>query len=194
MLKLRPYQEEISAKAVDILKSRKIVYLAMEVRTGKTITALSIAERCGAKNVLFLTKKKAVESGTIQNDYNLLAPSYSITITNNESLHKVTDNDFDLLVSDEHHRCFLGNTKIGCKKIKDIKVGSFQKSFNFVKNIYEYKRVVNVFKNKLSVNLIKIKCNGKEIVCTENHEIYTKRGWIKAGELLSTDELQVVRK
>lgn len=103
MLKLRPYQEEISAKAVDILKSEKIVYLAMEVRLGKTLTALSIAERYGAKNVLFLTKKKAVESGTIQNDYNLLAPSYSITITNNESLHKVTGT-FDLLISDEHHR------------------------------------------------------------------------------------------
>ena len=103
MLKLRSYQEEISAKAVDILKSKKIVYLSMEVRTGKTITALSIAERCGAKNVLFLTKKKAVESGTIQNDYNLLAPSYTITIINNESLHKVTGT-FDLLISDEHHR------------------------------------------------------------------------------------------
>ena len=103
MIKLRPYQEEISAKAVDILKSKKIVYLAMEVRLGKTLTALSIAERYGAKNVLFLTKKKAVESGTIQNDYNLLAPSYSITITNNESLHKVTGT-FDLLISDEHHR------------------------------------------------------------------------------------------
>ena len=103
MLKLRSYQEEISAKAVDILKSKKIVYLSMEVRTGKTITALSIAERCGAKNVLFLTKKKAVDSGTIQNDYNLLTPSYTITIINNESLHKVTGT-FDLLISDEHHR------------------------------------------------------------------------------------------
>jgi len=103
MLKLRPYQEEISAKAVDILKSKKIVYLAMEVRTGKTITALSIAERYGAKNVLFLTKKKAVESGTILNDYNLLAPSYAITVINNESLRKVTG-VFDLLISDENHR------------------------------------------------------------------------------------------
>ena len=103
MLILRLYQEEISARAVDILKKKKIVYLAMEVRSGKTLTALSIAERYGAKNVLFLTKKKAVESGTIQNDYNLLAPSYSITITNNESLHKVTGT-FDLLISDEHHR------------------------------------------------------------------------------------------
>jgi hypothetical protein len=103
MLKLRPYQEEIAEQGLAILSKYKIVYLSMEVRVGKTLTALSIAERYGAKNVLFLTKKKAVESGTIQNDYNLLAPSYSITITNNESLHKVTGT-FDLLISDEHHR------------------------------------------------------------------------------------------
>ena len=103
MLILRPYQKEIAEQGLAILSKYKIVYLAMEVRCGKTLTALSIAERYGAKNVLFLTKKKAVESGTIQNDYNLLAPSYSITITNNESLHKVTGT-FDLLISDENHR------------------------------------------------------------------------------------------
>ena len=102
MFRLRQYQEEIAEQGLDILSKYKIVYLAMEVRCGKTLTALSIAERYGAKNVLFLTKKKAVESGTIQDDYNLLAPSYSITITNNESLHKVTGT-FDLLISDEHH-------------------------------------------------------------------------------------------
>ena len=100
---LRSYQEEIAEQGLAILSKYKIVYLAMEVRCGKTLTALSIAERYGAKNVLFLTKKKAVESGTIQNDYNLLAPSYSITITNNESLHKVTGT-YDLLISDENHR------------------------------------------------------------------------------------------
>ena len=100
---LRLYQEEIAEQGLAILSKYKIVYLAMEVRCGKTLTALSIAEKYGAKNVLFLTKKKAVESGTIQSDYNLLAPSYSITITNNESLHKVTGT-FDLLISDEHHR------------------------------------------------------------------------------------------
>lgn len=76
----------------------------MEVRTGKTFTALQAANDYGAKKVLFLTKKKAVESGTILKDYEALQPSFKIVIANNESLHKVTDNDFDLLISDEHHR------------------------------------------------------------------------------------------
>ena len=103
MFELRSYQRELAEQGLAILSRYKIVYLAMEVRTGKTITALSIAEMCGAKNVLFLTKKKAVESGTILNDYNLLAPSYNITVINNESLHKLTGT-YDLLISDENHR------------------------------------------------------------------------------------------
>ena len=57
--------------------------------------------RCKKRAVF--NKKKAVESGTIQNDYNLLAPSYSITVINNESLHKLTG-AYDLLISDENHR------------------------------------------------------------------------------------------
>ena len=99
-IELRTYQKEISAKAVDILKSKKIVYLAMEVRTGKTLTALQTANDYGAKKVLFLTKLKARKS--IQDDYNALNPNFEIVITNNESLHKVTGT-FDLLISDEHH-------------------------------------------------------------------------------------------
>lgn len=99
--KLRPYQIEIANKAEHILKSKGIVYLCMEVRTGKTLTALQTAQQFKATNVLFITKKRAISS--IQNDYDLLKPSYKITIINNESLHKVHDK-FDLLISDEHHR------------------------------------------------------------------------------------------
>ena len=41
---LRDYQKELSQKAVEILRLKKIVYLSMEVRTGKTLTALNTAE------------------------------------------------------------------------------------------------------------------------------------------------------
>ena len=66
-MELRDYQIEISNKAFKILTELKIVYLAMEVRTGKTLTSFEIAKLYGAKNVLFLTKKKAISS--IENDY-----------------------------------------------------------------------------------------------------------------------------
>jgi hypothetical protein len=101
MFKLRPYQIEISNKAANVLKTNKIVYLTMEVRTGKTFTALQTANNFGAKNVLFLTKKKAIQS--IQNDFNQLKPSFDITIINDESLHLINQK-FDLVIHDEHHR------------------------------------------------------------------------------------------
>lgn len=104
MFELRDYQKKGAADCVALLQKYKIAYLVWEVRCGKTFAALQAANDYGAKKVLFMTKKRAVESGTIQNDYDTLKPNFEIQIINNESLHKVTDNDFDLIISDEHHR------------------------------------------------------------------------------------------
>lgn len=101
MVTLRNYQVKLSNEATNILQRKGLVYLCMEVRTGKTLTALQTAENYGAKNVLFLTKIKAFSS--IQWDYDQMNFSFKITITNNESLHKVVG-DFDLVISDEHHK------------------------------------------------------------------------------------------
>lgn len=184
---LRPYQTEISIRGAEILRKHKIVYLAMQVRTGKTITALEIARLVNAKNILFITKKKAILS--IESD----AKNFDmcIDVINYESVAKMTGK-YDLIIIDEAHSCFIGDTPIGGVKIKDIKIGSTQKSFNFVKGIYEEKKVLNVFKNQLLENLVKIKCNGKEIVCTESHKIFTKRGWIEARNILPSDELHIL--
>ena len=190
MMELRDYQIDIANRAIDILKRLHIVYISAQVRVGKTLMALETAKLYGAKRVLFLTKKKAVNS--IRSDYNNFGYEFDLTVTNDESMHKLEDTNYDLVIHDEHHRCVLGETLIDGIKIKDIEVGSFQKSFNFEKGIYEYKKVLNVFKNPLNENLVKIRCNGKEIVCTESHKIFTKRGWIKAKDILPEDELQVV--
>lgn len=101
-MKLRNYQIEISNKATEILTNNNIVYLSMEVRTGKTVTSLEVAKLYGAKNVLFLTKKKAIKS--ILNDYNNFRYTFNLTVINNESLH-LNSGNYDLIISDEHHRC-----------------------------------------------------------------------------------------
>ena len=87
MFRYRKYQWEIIDKAVEICTKHNFVYLAMEVRTGKTLTSLGIAQALGCRNVLFVTKKKAISS--IQSDYELLNPSYGFRVINYESLHKV---------------------------------------------------------------------------------------------------------
>jgi len=74
----------------------------MEVRTGKTLTSLGIAELCGIKNVLFITKKKAISS--IEADYSALKPTYSLSVINYESLHLVmSDKKWDMVICDEAH-------------------------------------------------------------------------------------------
>jgi len=85
------------------LEQRQIVYIAAEVRTGKTLMALHAAAIYRAKSVLFLTKKKAISS--IFDDYSNFGYSehFAITIINDESLHLVTG-EYDLVIHDEHHR------------------------------------------------------------------------------------------
>jgi hypothetical protein len=100
-MELRPYQDEIAKKATKILKECGFVYLSMEVRTGKTITALETAYNFGAERVLFITKIKAFSS--IKNDYDNIGYLYNLTIINKESLHTIEENDFDVIIIDEAH-------------------------------------------------------------------------------------------
>ena len=64
-IELRDYQEKIVSRATQIINEHNFVYLAMEVRTGKTLTSLSICDKLpNVEHVLFLTKKKAIDSIT----------------------------------------------------------------------------------------------------------------------------------
>lgn len=97
---LRDYQEEISDKAVKLLQTFKIAYLAMQVRTGKTLTAIATAHKFGAKSILFVTKKKAITD--ILNQRDEYAPTLQIFVINYEQLQKV-NLDFDVIICDEAH-------------------------------------------------------------------------------------------
>jgi superfamily II DNA or RNA helicase len=100
MFELRTYQKELAEKGLAIMRQFGLVYLAMQPRTGKTLTAMKLADLYGAKRVLFITKLKAIPS--IEGDYLKFNPSFSIKVWNYESLHKLTW-DFDLVICDEAH-------------------------------------------------------------------------------------------
>lgn len=101
-MEFRNYQKKIIDAAFNIMNRYRFVYLAMEVRTGKTLTSLGLADKLGCKNVLFLTKKKAISS--ITSDYDLLCPnSFSLFVINYESIHKIPDIKWDMVILDEAH-------------------------------------------------------------------------------------------
>jgi hypothetical protein len=121
-IEFRDYQKEIIQKAYDILSVSRFVYLAMEVRTGKTLTSLGICELLKPRQVLFITKKKAIS--TIQRDYDLLNPDYAITVINYESLHTIENYGFDVIILDEAHG-----------------MGAFPKASNRAKIVAEFIKV-----------------------------------------------------
>ena len=115
-MKYRDYQLDIIKKGAGVLMQHRFLYLAMEVRTGKTLTSLGTAASLGVDSVLFITKKKAISS--IERDYDMLSPSFKIEVVNYESLHKVKG-EYNLIVLDEAHS--MGAFPKPSKRAKQVK-------------------------------------------------------------------------
>jgi SNF2 family DNA or RNA helicase len=116
MVEYRDYQLDIIERGANIINEHGFLYLAMEVRTGKTLTSFGICERIGAQNVLFLTKKKAISS--ITGDLDKLCPSYVTFVINYESIHKLPSVNWDVIVCDEAHS--MGAFPKPSKRAKDV--------------------------------------------------------------------------
>lgn len=101
MIEFRDYQKNIISKGLGVLKEHRFLYLAMEVRTGKTLTSLGICNYLNVKNVLFITKKKAISS--IEKDFEMYNPEFNLQVINYESLHKIPKKGWDVVICDEAH-------------------------------------------------------------------------------------------
>jgi hypothetical protein len=118
MIEFRDYQKDIIAKGTELIRSKGFLYLAMEVRTGKTLTSLGICEQLGVDNVLFLTKKKAMSS--IISDYDNLCPNnFALFVINYESIHKAPKIHWDVIICDEAHS--MGAFPKPSKRAKQVK-------------------------------------------------------------------------
>lgn len=121
-MKLRDYQNDIKERGLKILRSRRLLYLTMEVRTGKTLTSLAMCEDLNLldnnENVLFITKKKAMSS--IVADYEMMCPThFNLFVINYESIHKIPELKWDIIICDEAHT--MGAFPKPSKRAKQIK-------------------------------------------------------------------------
>lgn len=98
---LRDYQIELAELAAEKLADLKIVYLAIEMRVGKTLIALQASELLNAKNVLFVTKKAAISS--IIKDFENENFNFILTVINYEQLKNYTNEQYDVVIVDESH-------------------------------------------------------------------------------------------
>ena len=105
-MKLYDYQENILNQAIEILDEHNIVYLALEMRLGKTPLAIHLIghTHSSPKDVsLILTKKKAMQS--IQDDIDALESAFSgqIEVCSYHSIHKLDPKKYKTIVLDEAH-------------------------------------------------------------------------------------------
>lgn len=117
-MQITPYTHQLDGaeQAFAILKQYGLVYLAWEERTGKSITSLLTAELTNRKNVLILTKKKALPGW--EETLSTFATDRKYTVTNyHQACHLKAE--YDLVILDEAHSYLSAGPKPG-KIWKDV--------------------------------------------------------------------------
>jgi hypothetical protein len=190
-MEFRDYQKEIIKKGTQVINRHGFLYLAMEVRTGKTLTSLGICEQLGVENVLFLTKKKAMSS--ISDDLDKMCPVNFVMFTiNYESIHKIPKLKWDVIICDEAHSMGAFAKPNGrAKKVRDLirangsnvillsgtptpesysqmyhqVYGIANNPFSRYKNFYRFSDdYVDVFEKKINGNYIRDYSRGKKSI------------------------------
>ena len=97
---LRDYQIELSHEGYKRLMQYGLVYYAIQTRVGKTLISLNTCKLIGAKNVLFVTKKKVISD--IYKQAEEFGVEYDLTVVNYEQLHNEKP-EYDAVIIDEAH-------------------------------------------------------------------------------------------
>lgn len=110
VINLHPNQLSVIHRAVEVLRHLPFVYLAAEMRTGKTPISLTIInhllqENLNFNSVLFLTKKRVIDD-VLKHWQMLKEREVDFMCINYEQLHKLIEGhrvSFDVIVLDEAH-------------------------------------------------------------------------------------------
>lgn len=123
MWEFLPHQKHKAQQVYQTIKIFGMCYLMGEVRSGKSATAILVAEMSKAKNILILTPKGAIEG--FQKAIDNLPTTKNYIITNYEQAHKLDSNQFDFYIQDESHR--LGTLAKPSQRIKNIRALCYDK-------------------------------------------------------------------
>lgn len=103
-MQLYDYQRIAVEQAKEILQQHGIVYLAMGMRTGKTITSLSIANEMQCRNVLVLCSNKNVERAFAETiDKCGFQMNLDISTHHPITINKFSNQMYDCIIVDEAH-------------------------------------------------------------------------------------------
>lgn len=94
-----------------------------------------------------------------------------------------------LYMTDE---CFPAWVEVDGRPIRDINVGDMVSAFNEETGEIERREVLRRFKNKAPDYMVRLVTKSHHVIhCTCGHPIFTQRGWVKAAELTTNDEVLI---
>lgn len=204
---LYDYQE----KAVEDVYWKQYGILQSPAGSGKTQMGIAlIAKLC--KRALWLTHTKDLLTQSKQRAEQYMDSSLLGTITEGKvnigkgitfatvqtmcNLDLTQYKDYwDVIIVDE---CFPKDTMIqtphGCVPIQHIVPGELIVTRNERTGKLELCQVEELQVRDIKGDLVRVTLsNGKHIVCTTNHPVFTQDGYKKAGELTNDDEVRVLR-
>jgi hypothetical protein len=211
---LRDYQER---GVLGIYKFRGRALLADEMGLGKTIQALAWITRITRRPVLIVTPAslkwmwqlealekfhihgRVLEGQGPSQDRGLRLED-NILIINYDILHHwrnvLLRNPPKVVILDE---CFLSSTKV-LTDHGEVTIGQIVNQKLKVKVLSispsgekSWKQICHYVKIPRQRKLVKIKHEYGELICTENHPIWTQRGYIQAGDITQNDLLRMVQ-
>jgi hypothetical protein len=189
------YEKELSAHYTFTLENGN----TCTYEGNERIKVLESGEKKIEKSAKMITRKDRIAYADVNDGYAKILKieelSSEITIATWQSIHRLDQSWFDLYNVVMCDECLDGETLIntdeGPKKIKDIVEGDIVETLNETTLIFEYKKVIKKHNSiPRSNEVYEITTDtDKTLKISGNHKLYTKRGWIRADELLHDDEL-----
>lgn len=189
--------------------------LTLPTGFGKTVSLLYVLSKLRGKTIIIVNKIPLMNQwiseihkflpnakvGTIQGQKNVDVHDCDIVVAMLQSMARIDYPDelfreFRITVVDE---CFPYETNIITSN-GNINIGTLYymkergdelpmvKTFNEDKKVFEFKKIVNVFR-KCNDNLIEIQCGKMKIRSTDNHKYLTYDGWKEAKYITVNDYL-----
>ena len=109
---MKPYDHQLigANEVYGILRTNGLAYMNWEERCGKSLTAILVSEMSKAKNILILTKKKALDGW--HDTLKQYKHKKKYTVTNYHQAVKLK-NEYDLIILDESHSYLSAYPKVG---------------------------------------------------------------------------------
>ena len=209
-MQLRPYQQEAYDNTLEVFKRVKSAIIVMATGLGKTVCFGHIVERFMPKGrVLVLAHREelilqakdkikqitGVEAdvemgqdwatgGWLRSDVVVSSIQTQCAGREGGRMTRFDPKEFSLVVVDE---CFPAGTLIDGVPIEKRRIGDRIGSFNHDCNTFRANTITHVFKRQTDSITEVTLSNGKKIVCTPNHPIFSLRGYVEAGRLMADD-------